>query len=62
MSGVYYGVFVIAILVVIRWCQTNDISGGDGSAGLLAMTARRRKDDPAGPRKKSRFRRTARDR
>ena len=57
MSGVFYGAFLVAILLVIRWAMVNDMGSGQGHTGFFAMTNRRKKDAPmGGPR--SRFRRT----
>jgi len=41
MNGIYYAVFVAAILFIIRWYVQNERLGpdSDGRAGLLAMTA-----------------------
>jgi hypothetical protein len=56
MSGAYYAVFVIAVLLVIRWAMSDELANGDGYTGLFAMTARRKKGKTANLRK-SRFRR-----
>lgn len=41
MSGAYYAIFVVGILVVIHWYITNERLGQNsgGSKGLLAMRA-----------------------
>lgn len=38
MSGIYYGLFVVAVFAVIRWCMTNDAL--DGTSGFFAMRSR----------------------
>ena len=57
MSGVYFGLFVVAVFVVIRWVMMNDAGNHQGTIGILAMTARRirRSRNTA---TKSRFRRS----
>jgi hypothetical protein len=62
MSGIYFGLFVAAVLLVIRWCMTNEQNGTDGAAGLLAMSARRQKSEPKTKHTASRFRRKEKDR
>ena len=37
MQGLYYAIFVISILIIIRWYVRNERSSPDGSTGLLAM-------------------------
>jgi len=43
MSGLYYAVFVVAILVIIWWHIENERIGpnSDGSKGFLAIKSRR---------------------
>jgi hypothetical protein len=49
MSGLYYLVFGIAILVIIWWCMSNDKgSDQDGSRGLLAIRAPRQREARSG--------------
>jgi|HubBroStandDraft_5_1064220.scaffolds.fasta_scaffold1313297_1 hypothetical protein len=43
MSGIYFGVFVVAVLLVIHWSMTSERAGTDGTTGLFAMTVRRKK-------------------
>ncbi len=50
MSSIFYAVFVLAVLGVIRWYITND-NEADGSIGLLAMTTRRVAREPKRGRK-----------
>jgi hypothetical protein len=52
MSGLYYLVFGVAILVIIWWCMSNDKgSDKDGSQGLLAIRApKQQKPGASGPR------------
>ena len=43
MSGLYYLIFGVAILVIIRWCWNNDKGREqDGTEGFLAMRAAKR--------------------
>jgi hypothetical protein len=54
MSGLYYLVFGVAILIIIWWCMSNDAQGSEqnGEKGLLAMRApveRKPDSDSAGP-------------
>lgn len=37
MQGFYYAIFVISILVIIRWYVRNERSSPDGSTGVFAM-------------------------
>ena len=37
MSGVYYAVWIVAILLLIRWFREND--GAEVSTGLFALGA-----------------------
>jgi hypothetical protein len=41
MQGIYYAIFVVSVLVVIRWYIQNERSGPDGTKGLLAMRTQR---------------------
>ncbi len=52
MSGIYYGLFVVAILAVIRWSMKNDTL--DGTSGFFAMRDRAKKVEDASVRKKFR--------
>jgi hypothetical protein len=45
MSGLYYLVFCVAILVIIWWCWDNDKgSEQDGYKGVLAIRAPKQKE------------------
>jgi hypothetical protein len=55
MSGIYFGVFVVAVLLVIHWSMTSEQAGIDGAMGLFAMTARRKKRRSGPKRGTSRF-------
>ena len=49
MSGLYYLIFGIAILVIVWWCLSNDKgSEQDGSKGLLAIRAPKQRKPGAG--------------
>jgi ABC-type branched-subunit amino acid transport system permease subunit len=57
MSGIYFGFFVVAVLLVVRWSMTSDRTGTDGATGIFAMTERRKKLRPEPEAAASRFRR-----
>lgn len=57
MEGIYYAVFVITILVVIRWAMQDDLAGGEGNSGFFAMSTRRKKEGSK-RRRRSRFQRS----
>ena len=44
MQGLYYAIFVVSVLVVIRWYIQNEKSGSDGGKGFLAMRAPRTRE------------------
>jgi hypothetical protein len=50
MSGIFYAIFVVGILVVIHWYIANERVGpnSDGSEGVLAMRSGRESDANAG--------------
>jgi hypothetical protein len=37
MSGIYFGLTIIAVFVVIAWVMLNSSKGKDGTTGLLAI-------------------------
>lgn len=62
MSGLFYAVFVVAILFIIRWYDQNESEGPDpdGGKGLLAMSmARTTQPESSGRAQKDREKRIA---
>ena len=61
MNSIYYGLAIVAMLLIVRWYIANDGNGqNDGSVGFLAMSTGKPQEAPAAPRGAKRsFRREA---